>query len=612
MNRRFKLGRTGGREGNGASDAASLKRTAPAPDSFRNTSSSALTRTRRFGKGASRVAADTVSGAIRAADEISGEATVFVRDAVIGVIEGTGKVAKVSKPVVREVAAAAVLSSSERGGNAPEYIKQAVEGVVVGAAKVGAGDVKAGAQASEGVAEAVQDLGIDFTDVVSPAIHGVITGVISTSGNLLDATHETAIALVNSGVELEQDVPQVASLIVNEAIRATRLYDVGTSDAVMGAARGCIEAAYEIDRATGESVRVTLLVLVDAPVNTLAPPIRQSVSLAISDLTEDLSARPQFWRAVALWRAGKLLMRVGGIDSGAALAYYTLIAFFPLTALFVLGFSAFLDPETVRGLVTEVFIFYFPGAEEFLSHTIDHLYTAQLLASIIAIVGIFVGALGLFVAANRGVNRLFETTPKKLYGTTISTVAIWLLTVVLFLVSIGFTAAFHASLGLSDRIPVFGGPLSIALLPVASVVTAVVPPLIAGLVFVVVFKHFPNRPIEWSDATFGGVVTVVLFETAKYIFFFVNLFSQRDLLYGPISSVVLVLIWSHVAGMIFLYGAAITKQSSDLRPKEISRQAEIVASEEREAQRQANIALGRAHWRDRENGWSASDDRWGA
>ena len=579
---------------------------------FRHLSISTRFRTRRFRRGAGRVAADTVSGAIRAADEISGEATVFVRDAVIGVIEGTGKVAKVSKPVVREVAAAAVLTSTERGGSAHESVKQAVEGVVVGAAKAGMADVNAGVQASEGVAEAVQNLGIDFTDVVSPAIHGVITGVISTSGNLLEATHQTAAALVSSGVELEQNVPEVASLIVNEAIRATRLYDVGTSDAVMGAARGCVEAAYDIDRSTGESVRVALLALVDTPVNTLAPPIRHSVSMAISDLTEELSARPQFWRAVALWRAGKLLMRVGGIDSGAALAYYTLIAFFPLTALFVLGFSAFLDPETIRALVTEVFIFYFPGAEEFLSHTIDYLYTAQLLASIISMVGIVAGALGLFVAANRGVNRLFETPPKKLYGTTISTVAVWLLAVVLFLVSIGFTAVFHVGVRLSDRIPIFGGPISVALLPVAGVVSAVVPPLIAGLVFIVVFKHFPNRPIEWSDATFGGFVTVVLFEAAKYIFLFVSLFTQRDLLYGPISSVVLVLIWSHVAGMIFLYGAAITKQSSDLRPKEITRRAEAVATEEREARREADIALGRSPWRDRENGWSASDDRWGA
>ncbi len=608
MDRRFKPGNTGRQGRNGASRSAQPE---PNGDLLRSVTSSALVRTRRLGRGASKAAADTVSSAIKAADEITGEATVFVRDAVIGVIEGTSRVAKVSKPVVKEVASAAVLSSTELGGNTPESIKQAVEGAVVGAALAGVKDGRTGAQASEGVAETVQNLGIDFTDIVSPAIHGVITGVISTSGNLLEATRETSISLVRSGVELNYNATEVSNIIVSEAIRATRIYGLGTSDAVLGAARGCVEAAYHIDRSTGESVRVALLALVDTPLNMLAPPIRRSVSKAISDLTDELRERPQFWRGVALWRAGKLMMRVGGLDSGAALAYYTLLAFFPLTALFVLGFSVFLNPETIHGIATEVFIFYFPGAEEFLSHTIDHLYTTQLLASILSVGAIIIGALGLFVAANRGVNRLFGCPPKKLYGTTVSTIAISLLAVVLFLMSIGFTAVFQAGLRLSDRIPVIGAPVTAVLLPIASIVSAVIPLFIAGLVFVVVFKYFPNQPVEWSDATFGGFVTVLLFESAKYIFFFVNLFGQRDLLYGPISSVVLILIWSHVAGMIFLYGAAITKQSSDLRPKILSRQAEIAASEEREALRRANIALGRAPWERGENGWNASDDRSG-
>ena len=122
-----------------------------------------------------------------------------------------------------------------------------------------------------------------------------------------------------------------------------------------------------------------------------------------------------------------------------------MLAFFPLTALFVLGFSAFLDPDTVRSIATEVFTFYFPGAEQFLSHTIDHLYAQQLLASILSIGAIAIGALGLFVAANRGVNRLFGRPPKRLYGTTISTVAISSLAVILFLGSMDSSFPYNHS-----------------------------------------------------------------------------------------------------------------------------------------------------------------------
>ncbi len=604
MTVRFKLGRVGGKAREEVSAPARSEEAEPTAGLFGGATGSAINSTGRFRRDARRAATDAVSGAVKAADEISGEATVFVRDAVIGVIEGTGRLAKVSRPIVREVAAAAMLSSTELGGSAPESIKQAVEGAVVGAAMVGVKDSKAGAQASRSVVEAAQNIGVDFTDTVSPAIHGVITGVISTSGNLFESTEETARSLMASGAKSDQDVAEVACIIVNEAIRATRLYKVGSSDAVMGAAHGCVEAAYGIDRSTGEYVKAALLALVETPLNMLAPPIRISVSKALSDLTDELGERPQAWRGVALWRAGKLLMRVGGLDSGAALAYYTLLAFFPLTALLVLAFSVFVDPNSIRGMVTEVLIFYFPGAEDFLFDAINHLYTAPMYASLIALAGIAIGAFGLFIAANRGVNRLFGCSPKKLFRTTVSTIVVTSLAVILFLLSIGFTWVFQATLRLSDRFPIFGGHLSAVLLVVTSIVSTVVPLVIAGLVFILVYKYFPNRPIEWKDATFGGFVTVILFEIAKNVFFFVNLFGQRDLLYGPISSVALVLIWSHVAGLIFLYGAALTKQASDLRPRDSTRRDQaIMGAEERKARRLADIALGRAPWPGGDNGW---------
>ncbi len=603
FNLRLKFGRKSGQDLDKVPESAPPGKAEPTSDLIRAASHTALRRAKGLGKSASDAAADAVSGVIRAADEISGEAAVFVRDAVVGVIEGTSRIATISKPVVREVTSSAVLSSAESGDNSPDSIKQAVEGAVVGAAKAGVRGGVAGAQASEGVVKVVGNIGFDFTDIVSPAIHGVITGVLTTSGNLFEATQETAHALVKSGADSNQDITEVAEIIVNEAIRATRLYNVGTSDAVVGAARGCVEAAYEIDRPTGEAVRVTLLALVDTPLNRLAPPIRRSISKAISDLAEEFRARPQFWRGVAMWRAAKQFMRVGGVDSGASLAYYTLLAFFPLTALFVLMLSVFLDREMIRTIVMEVFLFYFPGSEEFISHTLDYLYTARLIASILSVGGIILGTLGLFVAANRGVNRIFGSPPKRLYGTTISTMAIACIAVVLFMASMGFTLVVQSGLRLSDRIPILGAPITALLTPASGVILALVPLIISSLVFIIVFKYFPNQKIEWSDATFGGVVTVILFEAAKYIFLFITFFSQRELLYGPVSSVILLLVWSHAAGVIFLYGAAVTKQSSDLRPNALS----LRAAGKRDALRRANIDLGRASWRDsEEDDWTPS------
>ena len=577
-------------------------RVEPASGVFGELPASSAGRAGRFRLGARRVAVDAVSGAIRVADEITGEATGFVRDAVIGVIEGRRAVAKLGKPFIRDVVSAAVLTSSELGGNVREAIRQSVEGAVMGAR-----DPKAGAQASVGVAEAARDLNIDFADVVSPAIHGVVTGVIATDGNLFDATSDIAYSLLESASGTDHDPVGVSHLILNQAIQASRAYGITSTDVVMGAAQGCIRAGYDIDRETGDAVHASLVAVVDAPLNTLAPLVRGSVVESITELAADLRARPHGWRGVVLWRAVKTLVHVGGIDSSAALAYYSLLAFFPLVALMVLALSIFWNPDSVRGIATEILLFYFPGLEEYLLGAIDYMLNARLVASLIAVAGIAVGTMGLFVAANRGVNLVFGCPPKKLLGATVSTIGITLLAILLFMVSIGLTAVFQLALNLAERLPAIGAQVNWVLFLVTSVASGVVPPLVGGLVFVITYKRFPNVPVQWRDATFGGFVTVIIFEATKHLFFwFANFSSHRSILYGSVSSVVLILIWSQVAGLIFLYGAALTKHATDLRPRS-DEQSRFEDEMRREEARRANIRLGRTSRRD----WRGNGDDFG-
>ena len=566
---------------------------------------SAISRTRRFGAGASNAAVDAVNGAIRATDEITGEATGFVRDAVIGVVESTGRVARVGRPVVKDVVSAAVRSSTELGGSMPEVSQRAVEGAIVGAASIGVDPKDASAQASAGVVEAVRELGGEFQDVVAPAVHGVVIGVIATTGDMYQSTRDTAASLLTSGAKSGEDVDRVARTIVREVIRASRAYGVTSTDAVMGAAQGCVEAAYTQGTETGDSVRLAIMSVVDAPISTLTPTIRDSITDALAELSDQLRDRPQSWRGIALWKASRTLIAVNGLDTGAALAYYMLLALFPLVALVIVGLSSFIEASVIRTTVAEVVVFYFPSSKEFLEDAIDHLFAARLFASLIAISAMIFGAQGLFMAANRGVNRVFECAPRRMIDVTLSTFAIVFLGVLLFLTSVGLTVVLQVSLSVIKDIPTVGVPLNQFVIVVARIASVVTPFVIASIVFIVVYRYLPNRKVGWSDATFGGIVTVILFELAKYFFFwFANIASQRSLLYGSVSSVILLLVWSHVAGMIFLYGAALTKEASDLRPKgtiSLRRVTQTVGVDKAE-RRYADIAAGRSA--DRRGRWS--------
>ena len=564
----LRLGRTRDKVKGWVSDSTDSGDSAPGSNGFEFDSVSKISRTRRLGRDARKVATHAVNGAIKAADEITVETTEFVRDAVVGVIESTGEVARVSRSVVRDVVSAAVRSSTEVGGSVPEVSKKAVEGAVVGATSVGANGASAGAQASAGVAEAVQRMGGDFREIVGPTIHGVVTGVVSTTGNLLVAMRDTSYTLMVKGEESGENGSVIARLIVDEAINATRLHKVGSTDAVVGAVQGCVIAAYEKDRVTGEAVEAAVLSVVNAPVSVLSPTIRRSVSEAITDLSGELGARPQAWRGVALWRAGLQIVSVTGVDVGAALAYYTLLAFFPMVALLVLVLSGLIDPMVIRNTLTEILLYYFPGTTQVINEAVDHLFEARLLAGLIALGGMMLGILGLVTAANRGVNRVFGCLPRNSLHATVSSVLIVFLSIMLFLMSLGLTVVLQIIIGVTEQIPAVGWTLNRVILLAAGISSGLLPLVIGGIVFVVVYRYLPNVRVRWSDATFGGIVTVLAFEVAKHVFLWSgSLMSHRSLVYGSLSSVILLLIWSHVAGVIFLYGAALTKQAGDLRPR---------------------------------------------
>ena len=89
------------------------------------------------------------------------------------------------------------------------------------------------------------------------------------------------------------------------------------------------------------------------------------------------------------------------------------------------------------------------------------------------------------------------------------------------------------------------------------------------VLFALVYLRMPNVRVRWRDAVFGALAAIVLFEAGKHLFFwFTGLAAQRNAVYGPISSFVLLLMWGYVAGMIFLYGAALTRAAGELRPPE--------------------------------------------
>ena len=264
----------------------------------------------------------------------------------------------------------------------------------------------------------------------------------ATGGDAPQSARDTAKLLIDNVSGDASQLAYVARSVVEGALEVQNVDHVFTVRYVGRAAEGAIDGAYDVSEEAGEEVRLAIAAMLENPQVHVGP--------ATTPLLQELAERvavyhpqgPLAWRIKALWYAGWSLASTGGIDLAASLAFFTLLSFFPLVALVILIFSTFADPSTIKDELSQVFLFFFPASGDFFNNSVNYLFSSRVAASIVAIVGILIGANGLFMAANRAVNRIFGAPPRRLVSTTLLQVVLSIGIMLIFLTSIGLTVVF--------------------------------------------------------------------------------------------------------------------------------------------------------------------------
>lgn len=274
------------------------------------------------------------------------------------------------------------------------------------------------------------------------------------------------------------------------------------------------------------------------------------------------------WYGRVFWAAARSLVGVGGTDLAASLAYYTLLSFIPFISIVVLISTAFIDAEPLRRHLATVVGIYFPASQEFLDAAITPLLDARPAVGAISTVVMLWGANGLFRATNRTVNRVFGSKQRQLLGLALVELAFAGGIIALFLFSITISGLFRVATDVTGEYAESSRLLRELSSLLIKFLLAALPPLGTFLVFLLVYRSVPNSTVPWRNAAFGAISAVILFEGAKYVFFWVgsNL-SHQSLVYGPLSSVVILLVWFQTAALIFLLGVSLARESIRLRPE---------------------------------------------
>ena len=78
------------------------------------------------------------------------------------------------------------------------------------------------------------------------------------------------------------------------------------------------------------------------------------------------------------------------------------------------------------------------------------------------------------------------------------------------------------------------------------------------ITLLVMFKSLPNRVLSFRAVAAGAALTTVAWCIASYGFaFYVNYFSKYHVIYGSLTSIIVLITWIYISSFVILFGGSI-------------------------------------------------------
>jgi membrane protein len=246
----------------------------------------------------------------------------------------------------------------------------------------------------------------------------------------------------------------------------------------------------------------------------------------------------------------------------ASLAYYTIFALSPLLIVIISLCGIFLGRDAIEGkLYMHMHTLVGDGAALQIQGMIKQvtLSGSSVMATVIGIVTLLIGATGLFSEIQSSINIIWgvelnpDTGIKKILINRLLAflviLALGLLLIVTLIIS-GLLATFDSKI--SQYLP---GP-TINLLYVINYAFSF---LVITSLFAIIFKALPDAVMRWKDVYVGAIATAILFMIGKY---FITLYlGQKNVsvIYGAAGSLIVILLWVYYSAIILYFGAEFTE-----------------------------------------------------
>ncbi len=247
----------------------------------------------------------------------------------------------------------------------------------------------------------------------------------------------------------------------------------------------------------------------------------------------------------------------------AAIAFYGFLSIFPLLLLLAALASHFLATEQVQTAVMQLTSRYLPAAADVVLDNIKLLSAQRQSMGLFAAIGLLWAASGVFSTLIIAIRRAWsEENMPVFWLQRLSSILIVIIIILLFFAIMTFGTVLHV---LTDvylpYVPLIGAQLG----RILRWGSGLVPPLLNLFLFWVLYKSVPAEHVLDRSALAGASIAALGIESLRwgFIWYLGNL-ARYGLVYGSVSAIVVLLIWSYLVAFIILVGAELVAVCSAL------------------------------------------------
>ena len=276
------------------------------------------------------------------------------------------------------------------------------------------------------------------------------------------------------------------------------------------------------------------------------------------NLREDLASRLSPLRDSLPAEAMRRFVEIDLLTHAASLSFYTMLSLAPLLVL-VLWLTASLYPPAQAALMEQIGAIAGDNAREVARTVVEN---AQDRPDIGSLAGwwstllLFVGATAVFARLQATLNRIFSTDATNLprglmpwLRKRVFSFGVVFALGFLLLVSMLLTTALQVVLAHAPSLlPLLGNAVTL---------------LMYVVVFALLYRFLPDRPVQWQRAIIGGAITAGLFVLGRWAIGLYLSKAAPGSAYGSFGTLVLLLVWIFYAALVFFCGALVTAVMDD-------------------------------------------------